>query len=162
MVNSRPPASNPPTADPPRGNSFQSTLGTNNEIEHSPKKMHQAPAPILDENLSRVAHRRTLPGRFLSASSENADEALRNSALNTSSRGAGRSYNGSTIISMRNPTTRGNGSARQDPHAGQTLIPSGGAGRNPYALWNPNWDPHTGRNPNRNPNTGWDLRVTGN
>ena len=59
MVNSGPPASNPPTADPHHGNNFQSTPETNGEIEHVPKKIHQTPASILDETGSKVAHRQT-------------------------------------------------------------------------------------------------------
>jgi len=109
VLNFRPPASNPPTADPHRRNSFQSTLGRNCETEHSPKKMHQAPASILDETASRVSSQRTNPtlsGRFLSTSSENTDEALRNSALGTGGRGGGRCHNGPTVPSMRNPKTR--------------------------------------------------------
>ena len=155
MVNSRSPANNPPTADRHRGNSFQSTLGRNCAMEHAPKKMYQAPASILDETSSRVAHRRTCytrPSMSRYGNSENAkDQALPNSGPNTSGKGDSRSHNGPTIMSMRNPKSRGNGSARQYPNAAQALIASGGAVRNPYALWNPNRDPNTGRNPNWNP-----------
>ncbi|PUU79037.1 kinase-like domain-containing protein [Tuber borchii] len=59
MLNSRPPTRNPPTADPRRGNNIQSTPGANGQTEPVPKKIHQAPASILDETESRVACRRT-------------------------------------------------------------------------------------------------------
>ena len=163
MVNSRPPTSNPPTADRHCGSGFQSIHGTDNELEHSPKKIHQAPAPIIDETSSRVTHRRTYytrQGRSGYGSSENAkDETLRHAGPDTSGGGDDGRYNGSAIISMRNPKTRGSGSARPDLHAWQTLITSGGADRNPNILRNPNRNPNTGRNPNRNPDAGWNPRA---
>ena len=135
-------------------------------MEHTPTEMYQAPASILDQTLSRVTHRRThhtRKGRSGYGSSENAkDETLRHAGPDTSGGGDGGRYNGSTIISMRNPKTRGSGSARPDFHAGQTLITSGGADRDPNILRNPNRNPNTSRNPNRNPDAGWNPRAGGN
>jgi len=63
ISNFRAPASDPPTADPNRGNSFQSTPETNGEMEHVPERMHRTPASILDETEPRVAHVRTYHAR---------------------------------------------------------------------------------------------------
>ena len=63
---------------------------------------------------------------------------------------------------MRNPKTGGKDRSGQDPHAGQTLVPSGGADRSPNVLRTPNRNPNTGGNPNRNPDAGWNPRAGGN
>ena len=57
ILNARPPAGDPPTADPHHGNSLRSALGTNGQMEHGPKKIHQAPASVLDGSGSRIAYR---------------------------------------------------------------------------------------------------------
>ena len=44
MLNSRPPSSGPPTPNPYRGNSLQSTRETNGQMENTRKKMDKAPA----------------------------------------------------------------------------------------------------------------------
>ena len=63
MLNTRPPAGDPPTADPHRGNSLRSALGTNGPTEHGPKTIHPAPASVLDGTGSRIAYRQTYPTR---------------------------------------------------------------------------------------------------
>ena len=44
MLNSRPPSRGPPTPNPYRGNSLQSTKETNGQMEHTRKKIDKAPA----------------------------------------------------------------------------------------------------------------------
>ncbi|PUU79029.1 kinase-like domain-containing protein [Tuber borchii] len=132
MLNARPPASDPPTADPHHGNSLRSALRTNGPMEHGPKKIHQAAASDLYGTASRIAYQRTYPTRPV--------------------RGDGRGHNGPTINSMRTPKTRRNCNTRQDLDPLQTPITGWNPDRNPNILRNPNRDPNTGWNPNRNPN----------
>ncbi|KAG0643260.1 kinase-like domain-containing protein [Tuber brumale] len=114
LLDPRPLASDPPTPDLRRRNSFQSTQGTNAPTEHTAN--HKYPTPVPDKATTRISRRRTYPTerrRFMSNHSAPSEDKVSQSSIpNTHNRGDGRSHD-PTI----NPTQYRN--AGPSPIAGQ-------------------------------------------
>ena len=157
LLNSRPPASDPPTLelDPYHENSAQPTLG-----RHTPKR--GAPA---SDSPTRIADWRTYPAQQSEVGSDDSgvgsddsetseDESLQNPMSNARSGGGGPIVN-----PVKNPNTRQNSNAGLNPNAGWNPNQNPNVGRNsnqnPNVGWNPNQNPNVGWNPNQNPNVGW-------